>query len=171
MRRRRPDPEPLPLASPLPDGTGWPDRDRLPRRSFEARTYHELGMRNAFETEAHAIADRLVDDLRPLVPVRVPEQDEAFLRKIFVTAARVGAGLGMVSRTLPSTGAGLVDPSVAGALWLARDAQPSMPGPRADAAGWFLLAGFHVACGGPPEVARLRAGLEAYARTQQDPGA
>lgn len=159
------------LAPPLPDGTGWPDRDRLPRRSFEARTYHELGLRNAFETEAHAIADRLVEDLRPLVDVAVPEQDEAFLRKIFVTAARVGAGLGMLSRTLPSLGEGTVEPSVAGALWLARDAQPSMPGARAEAAGWFLLAGFHVACHGPTEVARLRAGLETYAQTQKDPGA
>lgn len=168
MRRRRPDPETfLPLASPRPDGTGWPDRDRLPRRSFEARTYHELGIRNAFETEAHAVADRLAEDLLPLLDVAVAQVDEVFLRKVFITAARVGAGIGMLARTLPAASNGTVDAGVAGALWLARDALPTMPGPRADAAGWCVLAGFAVARGGPSAMAQLRTDLE----TQQDPGA
>ncbi len=170
MRRRRPAPESfLPLTSPLPDGTGWPDRDGVPRRSFEARTYHELGLRNAYETEAHAIADRVAEDLLPMLDVPVEPVDEAFLHKVFVTATRVGAGIGMLARTLPPGPEGTVESSVAGALWLARDALPAMPGARADAGGWCLLAGFTVARGGPPEVQRLRGQLEAYA--QKDPGA
>ncbi|MCU1692295.1 MAG: hypothetical protein JWM64_1386 [Frankiales bacterium] len=150
---------PLPLPLPAPDGAGWPSTDDVGRPTFAASALHESGLRNAYEIEAHAAADRLVDQLLPLLPTGATEQDAPFLRKVLLTAARIGAGVGMVARTgdapagpSPDT----VDRDVAGALLLARGALPHMPPHQAHLAGYFLLAGFRTTRLGPDEVDRLQ---------------
>ncbi|HVM28846.1 MAG TPA: hypothetical protein VM433_14400 [Mycobacteriales bacterium] len=145
----------LALGTPRPDGAGWPDPAEVGRPSFEASTYHEMAIRQAFEPEAHAVADRLVDDVLPLLTVEVAPQDEPYLHKVFSTAARIGAGLGIVERTLRPSDLTVVDRQVAAALWVARRKLPAMQPDWAVLAGYFLLAGFHVARSGPATVERL----------------
>jgi hypothetical protein len=148
-------PSHLPLALPRLDGTGWPDEAAVGRPSFDTSTFHELGVRHAFDPEAHAVADRLVDDLLPRVPTGVSAEDEPYLRKAFITAARTGAGLAIVERTLAAPDAAMVDRRLVGALWMARRRLPAMQPDWGRIAGFFLLAGYHVARGGPAVVERL----------------
>lgn len=153
--RRRPGPVALP--APRLDGTGWPAPGRP---SFAASALHELALRGAYEVEAHAVADALVDRfLVRLLPGGVGVEDEPYLRKTVLTAARVGAGLG---RTVHGSDLGPdeVDEATSGALLRAREGLPAMPGEQEVVAGWFLLAAFRVARLGPDEVARLEAALE-----------
>ncbi|MCW2614569.1 MAG: hypothetical protein JWN08_1563 [Frankiales bacterium] len=145
-------PQHLPLDPPRLDGAGWPDAAGVGRPSFETSTYYELAVRNAFEPEAHAVADRLVDELLPRVETGVSGEDAPYLRKTILTAARVGAGVGIVERTFPPAEPGTVDRAVAGALWEARRRLPGMQPGWSRTAGFFLLAGFHVVRGGPSVV-------------------
>lgn len=158
--RRPARPGLLPVTLPRLDGSGWPDQAEVGRPTFQASTYYELGMRNAFEIEAHAVADRLIEDLLPRVPTGVDAQDEPYLRKVFTTAARVGAGIGMVERGLGPVDPALVDRHVAGALWQARRKLPAMQPDWALAAGWFLLAGFHLSRRGLDALPGLAAQLD-----------
>lgn len=152
-RARVPD-TPLELGRPRPDGSGWPDPDDVGRRSFQGSALYELGLRNAYEVEAHAVADRLVDALLPLLDTEAAAQDEPYFRKVVLTAARIGAGLGMCD-----DGGPYVERRLAQALLLARTALPAMPPHQSAIAGYFLLAGFHTLRSGPDEVDRLVAEL------------
>ncbi|MCW2605550.1 MAG: hypothetical protein JWO60_243 [Frankiales bacterium] len=148
---------PLPLGLPTPDGAGWPDPAEVGRPGFGAHALHESGLKGAYEIEAHAVADRLVDQLLPLLPTGATEQDAPFLRKVVLTAARVGAGLGLLAR---DGEADRVERDVAGALLLARAGLPGMPPQQAGLAGYFLLAAFRTVRLGPDEVDRLQARLQ-----------
>ena len=152
-RAGRPD-TPLELDRPRPDGAGWPDPADVGRRSFQGSALYELGLRNAYEIEAHAVADALVDALLPRVETGASEQDAPYFRKLVLTAARIGAGLGRCD-----DGGPYVERPLAQALLLARAALPGMPPHQAALAGYFLLAGFHTARSGPDEVERLAADL------------
>ena len=154
-------PRHLPIALPRIDGSGWPDPSEVGRPSFDTSTYYELAIRHAYDPEAHAAADRLVDELLPRIPTGVSAEDEPYLRKVFTTAARIGAGLGIVDRTLADHDPDQVDRSIAGALWEARRKLPAMQADWARTAGWFLLAGFHLARGGPAVLHRLREDFDA----------
>lgn len=155
MRIFRKAPSSLPIALPRLDGTGWPDEAALGRPSFETSTLYELALQRAYDPEAHAVADRLVADLLPHVPTGVTAEDEPYLRKVFTTAARIGAGVAVVERTLGVPDPAAVDRRVAGALWHARRRLPPMQQNWARTGGWFVLAGFHVARTGPSVVERL----------------
>lgn len=156
--RRRPAPQPadLPYQRPRLDGTGWPDESALGRPSFDTATFAELGQRHAYDREAHVVADRLVAELLPHLWTGVSTEDEPYLRKTFTTAARIGAGLGIVERGLASTAAATMDRRVAGALWQARRRLPAMRSDWTAAAVWFLLAGYAVARSGLHVVDELR---------------
>ncbi len=148
-------PRHLPLALPRLDGTGWPDPAAVGRPSFDTSTFYELACRNAYETEAHEVADRLVGAILPQVPTGVSARDEPYLRKVFHTAARIGAGLAMVERTLPTPDPRSVDRRIAGALWQARRRQPVMSPDWARTAAYFLLAGYYVARTSPEVIPSL----------------
>ena len=135
----------LPLDVPRLDGTGWPDPAEVGRPSFEANAYYEVATRNAFEPEAHEVADALVAAVLPHVPTGVSAEDEPYLRKLFLTAARIGAGMGRVERDLPTPDLERVDRHVAAALWQARRKLPAMRPDWAASAAYFLLAGYYVA--------------------------
>lgn len=105
--------------------------------SFEVQTAFELGQRRAHEPDAHGLAERLVDAALPRLVTGAAPQDAPHLRKTFVTAARLGAGLGLLSSAPPD----VVDRRTAGALWQARRSLPGMPAQWSALASWLLLAG------------------------------
>ncbi len=135
----------LPLVLPRLDGTGWPDLDAVGRPTFDSLTLYELGLRNAFEDEAHHLSDRLVDAALPHVPTGVSEEDEPYLTKVFRTAARIGAGVGMVERTLSTPDMDSMDRRIGASLWQARRKLPVMRQDWTVFAAYFLLAGYYVA--------------------------
>jgi hypothetical protein len=153
-------PAALPVGLPRLDGSGWPDPGAVGRPSFDASTFYELATRQAFEPETHALADRVVDAALPRIPTGASAQDEPFLRKVFTTAARVGAGIGTVERTLGAPQPQLVDRRIAGALWLARSRLPAMRPDWSRSGAWFLLAGYHVARAGPEVLDELVEGID-----------
>lgn len=144
-RGASPAAQPLPLCLPRLDGTGWPDGDPAERPSFEASTYYELGSRRAYEPAAHDLAGRLVGEALPLLRTGATAQDAPYLRKVLLTAARVGAGLGLVERASLSTAPGKLDPGIAGALGQARRGLPAMQADWSRTGTWFLLAGHYLA--------------------------
>lgn len=135
--------QPLPLSVPRPDGTGWPQEAGRP--SFEASTYYELGSRRAYEPAAHDLAGRLVAGLLPHLTTGATPEDAPYLHKVFLTAARLGAGLGIVEREATSSAPGELDRDIAGALGQARRGLPAMREDWARTATWFLLAGHYLA--------------------------
>jgi hypothetical protein len=142
---RPPRPSRVPLGRPQLDGGGWPDEAVVGRPSFEANTYYELANRNAYDGEAHALAEELVDAAMPHVPTGTTAEDQPYVRKLFTVAARIGFGIGIVERSLDAPEGDTVDRHIAGALWQARRKQPAMPPQLSGAAAWFLLAGYWVA--------------------------
>ena len=151
----------LTMPRPQLDGTGWPDLAEVGRPTFESNTFYELGVRHAYDAEAHAISARLVDDLLPHIATGANAEDGPYLAKLFGVAARIGAGIGIVERGLGVAGLDSVDRRIAAALWEGRRKQPVMPPDVGGLAGYFLLAGFHVARTGPSLVERLVADLTA----------
>lgn len=139
LRRARPAPEPLPLALPRRDGSTW--LNAMAQPSFEASTYAEMATRRAYEPDAHDLADRLLEAALPRVATGASAQDEPYLRKVLLTAARIGAGLGLVDPSAP----GELDPGVAGALGVARRGLPAMQPDWALLGAWFLAAGHFLA--------------------------
>lgn len=133
----------MPLVLPLLDGGQWPATSARP--SFEASTYHEMGLRRAYEPAAHALADRLAEQALPRLVTRASAEDEPYLHKVFLTAARVGAGLGLVEREATHSGPHELDGAIAGALGAARRGLPAMQADWARMASWFLLAGHYLA--------------------------
>jgi hypothetical protein len=140
-RRPRPQPQPVPLALPRLDGSSWPPTAERP--SFEASTYHEMGVRRAHEPDAHALADRLVAAALPRLRTGARAEDAPHLHKVFITAARIGAGIGLVEGR--SAEAAELGPAAAGALGQARRDLPAMPPDWALLGSWFLLAGHYLA--------------------------
>ena len=147
-------PATLPLILPRMDGAGWPDRAVVGRPSFAGATYYELGTRHAFEPEAYELAEQVVDAVLPRLDTGAATDDEPYLRKTFLTAARIGAGVGMAERSL-TTPLHEMDRSVAAALWLARRKLPAMRPDWAKAGAYFLLAGYYVARTDPALIASL----------------
>lgn len=139
LRRARATPEPLPLALPRPDGSTW--LNAMAHGSFEASTYYEMATRRAHEPDAHGLADRLVEAALPRVTTGVSAEDEPYLHQVLRTAAQIGAGLGLVDPSRP----GLLDPSVAEALGVARRGLPAMQEDWALLGAWFLAAGHFLA--------------------------
>lgn len=139
-----PRPTRVPLGWPRLGGGGWPDETVVGWPSFEANTYYELANRRAYDGEAHALAEELVDAAMPHVPTGTLAEDQPYLRKLFTVAARIGIGIAIVERSLGAPEGDTVDRHIAGALWQARRKQPAMPPHLAGAAAWFLLAGYWV---------------------------
>ncbi|CAN5301367.1 hypothetical protein BH24ACT10_BH24ACT10_03720 [soil metagenome] len=140
---RRPAPAPLPLVLPRLDGTGW-TADHA-KASFEASTHYENGCRQAYEPTVHVLADRLLEQVLPGVVTGASAQDAPYLEKVLRTAARLGAGIGVVERVSTAAAPGELDRGIAGALGLARRGLPAMQPDWERLAAWFLLAGHFLA--------------------------
>ena len=148
-RRSRPA---LPFELPRPDGSGWPEPGRA---GFDASAYLELGTQRAYDPEAHAAADRLLELALPRLHVVADPADQPYLAKTFAVAARIGAGIGLVDREQVAIGSGELDPAIAGALLLARRGLPTMQDDWARVGGWFLLAGHRLGRCGPDALQEL----------------
>lgn len=159
-RKDRSPLEPLPLRRPRLDGTGWPDPAALGRPSFESATYYEMATRRAYEPQAHAVADALVAAALPRVVTGATAEDEPYLDKVLLVAARIGAGLGIVDREQVAAGPDVLDRDVARALEQAQRGLPTMREDWTRIAGWFLLAGHLLAREGPDVLPELLDGLE-----------
>ncbi len=86
FRRKPPT---LPLRMPRIDGSSWPDRRDVERRSFAALTLYQMGYREAFEPEAATIADRLAEEVLPMFLIDSAPGDAPYLRQVFVSAAQM----------------------------------------------------------------------------------
>ena len=148
-RRSRPA---LPFVLPRLDGSGWPDAGRA---GFDASAYLELGTQRAYDPQAHAAADRLLELALPRLRVVADPADQPYLARTFTVAARIGAGIGLVDREQVAVGSGELDPAIAGALLLARRGLPAMQDDWARAGGWFLLAGHRLGRCGPDALQEL----------------
>lgn len=150
---------PLPLHLPRLDGTSWPDRREVGRVSFAASTLYQLGYREAFEPEAHDITDLLLGRVLPMLPVETAPEDEPHLRRLFSSAAQIGAGIGRVERTTVQHDELVTDRQAAGALWVAADDLPSMPVPQQAIARYLMQCGYYLARTDPTRVHLLVAAL------------
>ncbi|MET0865495.1 MAG: hypothetical protein ABWZ98_14275, partial [Nakamurella sp.] len=138
--------EPLPLQLPQPDGSNWPDRSAVGRMSFEVSTLYEMGYREAFEPAAHAIAELLMDEVLPVIPlVGVPEQDASYLRRVFMVAAQVGAGIGLVEARSLQPAQWCSDRRIWGALWKAMDDLPRLHDQQRPVATFMMHSGYYLA--------------------------
>ena len=135
----------LPLQFPRLDGTSWPDRRDLGRASFAASTWHQLGYREAFAPESHDITDLLLDRVLPLLDPQVAPEDAPYLRRVFSSAAQIGAGIGLVERRDVHRDELGTDRDVAGALWVAADGLPSMPAHQQRIALYLMQCGYYLA--------------------------
>lgn len=149
-----PSPGPLPLELPRLSGQGWPPRRRA---SFAVQTACSLAERRAHEPDATGVGERLVDALLPLVATGARADDAPYLRTVLLTAARLGAALGLLSSAAPGT----LDRRTAGALWSLRATLPPMPAQQERLAAWFLLAGHWAARTDTVPHARALAALRA----------
>ena len=150
---------PLPLQLPRFDGTSWPDRREVGRVSFAASTLYQLGYREAFEPEAHDITDLLLDRVLPMLPVEAAPEDEPYLRRVFSSAAQIGAGIGRVERTSVQHDELVTDRQAAGALWVAADDLPAMPVPQQAIARYLMQCGYYLARTDPTRVPLMVAAL------------
>jgi hypothetical protein len=147
----------LPLPIPTLDG---PPQSDAKLYSFAAQTIYEMGYREAFEPQAHEVADLLFEEVLARVRLDVAAEDEPYLRQLLVTAAQIGAGIGVVERR----GSGTVDEhrvdrDFAGALHEAISELPAMPPEQQRVASFLLRAGHYVARSGPDSVPLILAGL------------
>jgi hypothetical protein len=138
--------EPLPLQLPRPDGSNWPDRSAVGRISFEVSTLYEMGYREAFEPAAHAIADLLMDQLLPAIPLGgVADQDAPYLQRVFMVAAQVGAGIGLVEAHSLQPAQWCSDRRIWGALWKAMDDLPRLHQQQRSVASFMMHSGYYLA--------------------------
>lgn len=149
----------LPLQLPRLDGASWPDRREIGRVSFAASTLYQLGYREAFEPEAHDITDLLLDRILPMLPVEAAPEDEPYLRRVFSSAAQIGAGIGRVERTSVQPDEMVTDRQAAGALWVAADDLPSMPVHQQAVARYLMQCGYYLARTDPTRAPLLVAAL------------
>ena len=152
-------PQSLPLRMPRLDGSSWPDRRDVERRSFAALTLYQMGYREAFEPEAATIADRLVEEVLPMFPIDSAPEDAPYLRQVFVSAAQIGAGIGIVDRGTAYPDERSIDLEVGRALWEAVSELPAMPPEQRRIARYLLAAGHYVARAGFETIPRMLASL------------
>ena len=149
----------LPLRMPRMDGSSWPDRRDVERRSFAALTLYQMGYREAFEPEAATIADRLVEEVLPMFPINSAPGDAPYLRQVFVSAAQIGAGIGIVDRRTANPDERSIDREVGRALWTAVSELPAVPPEQRRIASYLLQAGYYVARTGFGTIPRMLAFL------------
>jgi hypothetical protein len=150
----------LPLELPRLDGTTWPDRRVAGRTSFAARTLYQMGYREAFAPESHDITDLLLAEVLPLLPTDAAPEDEPYLRRVFSSAAQIGAGIGIVEQRSVQPGELCTDLQVAAALWVAADELPAMPAHQQDVARFLLHCGYYLARTDPAQTRLLVEALE-----------
>lgn len=129
------------------------------RSSFAASTLYRAGHGEAFTPEAHDVADALLAEVLPRLQLDSAPGDLPYLRRVLGSAAQVGAGIALVSRSRAGHD-DFVDRQVAGALLEAADELPAMPAHRHAVATYFLYCGYYLARTGPAGLTVLLAELD-----------
>ena len=150
--------QPLPAPFPRLDGSSWPDRRASGRASFAVAALYEMAQQEAFTEAAHSVTDLVVLELLPRLRTGAAAADEAHMHRVCVTAAQLGAGIGVLERRSVHDGAGTAR-EVAGVLWVAADGLPSMPPQQEAVARYLLQCGYHLARTGPDGLPGLVAAL------------
>jgi hypothetical protein len=148
----------LPLPIPTLDESPQTDANLF---SFAAQTLYEMGYREAFEPEAHAVVDLLIEDVLARVQLEVAAEDEPYLRQVFTSAAQIGAGIGIVERRGGTVDEHRVDRDIEGALREAVSELPAMPPDQERVASFLVRFGHYVARTGPESIPLILAGLRA----------
>lgn len=156
MRRGR---DPLPLRVPLLDGSTWPTPREVGRRSFASSALYRMGYGEAFTLEAHDVAEPLLEQVLPRLQVGASPQDEPYLRRMFASAAQIGAGIGIVERRMARHDTTGTDPQIAGALLEAADDLPLMARHQREVAVYLLQCGHYLARTGMDRLPTLLDGL------------
>jgi hypothetical protein len=149
----------LPLRVPRFGGPLWPDRREFARHSFATQTLYQMARREAFEPQAHAVVDLLVDSVLPLFPLDVAPQDAPYLRQVLLAAAQVGAGIGLVEARTADPGEQSIDRDIGGALWEAASELPALPPEQRRLALYLLQSGHYLARTGPESLPLMLAAL------------
>lgn len=145
----------LPLSAPRLEEFPQPDAGS---GSFAAATIYQTGYREAFEPEAHEVSDLLaevIDAATARAQIVVAAEDEPYLRQVFISAARIGAGIGLVERRGGTVDEHHIDRDIEGALREAVGALPSMSPEQHRVARYLLRSGHYVARTGPQVVRQL----------------
>lgn len=153
------------MRAPALDGSTWPPDQPGARTGFGAATTHRMGLDAAFTPRAQDIADLVTARLVSLLDFDASPEDVPHVIDVLRSAARVGAGIGIVDARNSSLTLELMGADAAGALG---EAERDLPGltPELHAYARFVLhAGHHVARVGPQAVEALE---EAIAATDRD---
>lgn len=142
MRRR---PDLLPLRVPRLDGSTLPTRREVGRQSFGSSALYRMGYGEAFTPQAHDVVDPLLEHVLPRLPLHAAPQDQPYLRRLWASAAQIGAGIGLVERRSPQLGEPGIDRLLAGALLEAADELPMMDQRQRDVAVYLLHCGYYLA--------------------------
>jgi hypothetical protein len=155
----------LPLIFPRLDGSTWPDRRALGRTSFAVSTLYEVAQQEAHTPAAHDVTDLVDEQVLTMLWTGAAIEDERHMLRVCSAAAQVGAGTGLVERSV-HTGAGTAA-EVAAVLWLAADDLPRMPPHQQAVARYVLQCGYFLArtgARGLPELLAALAGEQHPAR-------
>ena len=155
----------LPLQFPRLDGTTWPDRRVVGRTSFAARALYQMGYREAFAPESHDITDLLLAHVLPLLPTDAAPEDEPYLRRVFSSAAQIGAGIGIVERRVVQPGSSARTDRSLARSGLLRTTFPPCPRHQQDVARFLLQCGYYLARTDPAQTRLLVEALP-----EDDPG-
>ncbi len=159
MRSLRRRPDLLPLRVPLLDGSAWPTRREVGRQSFASSALYRMGYGEAFTLEAHDVTDPLLEQVLARLQVDAPPQDEPYLRRLFASAAQIGAGIGNVERRMERHDETGTDRRIAGALLEAADELPLMAPHQREIAVYLLQCGYYLARTGIEQLPVLLEGL------------
>jgi hypothetical protein len=151
-------PHVLPMPFPRLDGSSWPDGGASGRASFAVAALYEMAQEEAFTAAAHGVTDLVVLELLPRLWTGAAVEDEAYMQRVCVAAAQLGAGIGILEHRSVHSGAGTAR-EVAGVLWLAAAGLPSMPPHQRAVARYLLQCGYHLARTGPDGLPELVAAL------------
>ncbi len=157
--RVRRSPAVISLAAPRLDGSTWPALAPGARSGFGASTIHRLGLEEAFTPRAREIADVVTSRLVPLLPYETRAEDLPHLVDLLRSAARVGAGIGLVELRDSTLPADVVGRDAAGALGEAERDLPPLPAPLGGLTRYVMHAGHHLARRGTDAVDLLAADL------------
>lgn len=115
-----------------------------------------MGYREAFEPRAHGIAELLVDEVLPVIPLGdTASEDLPYLRRTFLVAAQVGAGMGIVEVRLTGTDPASTDRRTWAALWQGLRELPPMEPQHRLVAAYMMQAGHYLARTGDGAVRQL----------------
>jgi hypothetical protein len=104
-----------------------------------------MGYGEAFTPEAHDIADPLLEQVLPRLGTGSAPEDAPYMRRLFGSAAQIGAGIGLVERRAAQHDEESLDRQVAGALLEAQGELPAMSVRQHAVAVYLLQCGHYLA--------------------------